>query len=71
MSLETVAILGSTGSIGCTALEVIKKTKKFKVVLIVANSNYLKILSQIKNFKPKIILINNLKVYLKIKKKKY
>ena len=69
MSLETVAILGSTGSIGCSALEVIKKTKKFKVVLIVANSNYLKILSQIKNFKPKIIVINNLKVYLKIKKK--
>ena len=69
MKPKTVAILGSTGSIGCTALEIIKKTKKFKVVLIIANSNYLKILSQIKFFKPKLIIINNFKVYLKIKKK--
>ena len=50
MKPKTVAILGSTGSIGCTALEIIKKNKKFKVVLIIANSNYLKILSQIKFF---------------------
>ena len=69
MKIKSIAILGSTGSIGQTALEIIKKTNKFKVVLIVANSNYLKILSQIRNFKPKIVIINDTKVFLKIKKK--
>ena len=68
MKFKTVAILGSTGSIGKTTLEIIKKTNNFKVILIVANSNYLKILSQMKIFKPKIVVINNFKVYLKIKK---
>jgi 1-deoxy-D-xylulose-5-phosphate reductoisomerase len=68
MKIKSIAILGSTGSIGQTALEIIKKTNKFKVVLIVANSNYLKILSQIRNFKPKIVIINDTKVFLKIKK---
>ena len=68
MNLKTIAILGSTGSIGQSTLEIIKKTKKFKVVLIIANSNYSKILFQIRNFKPKIVVIKNLKVYLKIKK---
>ena len=68
MKLKTVALLGSTGSIGQSTLEVIKKTKKFKVVLIFANTNYLKILSQIKIFKPKIVIVNNLQVYQKITK---
>jgi 1-deoxy-D-xylulose-5-phosphate reductoisomerase len=68
MKIKTIALLGSTGSIGQTTLEIIKKTKKFKVILIIANSNYLKILSQIKIFKPKIVVINDLKTYLKIKK---
>ncbi|MDA7606605.1 1-deoxy-D-xylulose-5-phosphate reductoisomerase [Pelagibacteraceae bacterium] len=68
MKLKTVALLGSTGSIGQSTLEIIKKTKKFKVVLIFANSNYLKILSQIKIFKPKIVIVNNLQVYQKITK---
>ena len=68
MKIKTVAILGSTGSIGKTTLEIIKKTKKFKVILIIANSNYSKILSQIKIFKPKIVVINNFKVFLKVKK---
>jgi len=68
---KTIAILGSTGSIGETTLEIIKKSNKFKVVLIIANKNYHKIVSQIKKFKPKIVIINNLKVYLKIRKKSF
>ena len=44
MKLKTVALLGSTGSIGETTLDIIKNTKNFKVELIIANSNYLKIL---------------------------
>ena len=68
MKMQTVAVLGSTGSIGQSTLEIVKKTKKFKVVLIFANTSYFKIISQIKIFKPKIAIINNLKVYQKIKK---
>ena len=68
MKLKTIALLGSTGSIGESTLEIIKKTNQFKVKLIIANSNYLKILSQIKNYKPKIVVVNDYKVYLKVKK---
>ena len=65
MKIKTLAILGSTGSIGRSTLEIAKKTNKFKIVLIIANANYLRIKSQIKFFNPKIVIINNLKVYLK------
>jgi len=66
--MQTIALLGSTGSIGKSTLEIVKKTKKFKVVLIVANSNYSKIILQIKLFRPKVVVISNLKVFNKIKK---
>ena len=40
-----IAILGSTGSIGKSTLEVIKKDKKnFDVILLSANNNYKKLL---------------------------
>ena len=70
MKYKSLALLGSTGSIGKTTLEILKKTNKFKLILIVANSNYKKILSQLRIYKPKIVIINNTKVYLKIKKVK-
>jgi len=70
MKLKTLALLGSTGSIGQSTLEILKKTKKIKLVLIVANSNYKKILNQIKTFKPKVAIINNHEVYLRLKKNK-
>mgnify|MGYP006089539383 CR=1 FL=1 len=69
MGTKTVAILGSTGSIGRSTLEIIKKTKKLKVVLIIANSNDSKILSQIKFFKPKVVVINDQLTFIKVKKK--
>ena len=69
MKKKTIAILGSTGSIGQSTLEIIKKTNRFKVELLIANKNYLKILTQIKVFKPRVVIINNENIYLKIKKK--
>ena len=41
MQKKTIAILGSTGSIGNSTLEIIKKTIKFKVELLAVNKNYL------------------------------
>ena len=68
MRKETIAILGSTGSIGKNTLEIVKKTKKFKVVLIAANKNFLKISEQIKTFNPRVVIVVNASVYTQIKK---
>jgi len=64
-----IAILGSTGSIGKSTLEVIKKDKRnFVVILLTANNNYKKLIAQAKQFKAKNVLIRNKKFYLKVKK---
>jgi len=65
---KKVAILGSTGSIGKSTLDVIKKNKKdFDVVLLTANNNYRRLISQAKEFKARNVLIKNDKFYLKVK----
>ena len=57
---KKIAILGSTGSIGKSTLDIIRKDKKnFDVVLLSANNNYKKIIQQAKEFNAKNILINN------------
>ena len=57
---KKIAILGSTGSIGKSTLEVIRKDKKnFEVVFLSANNNYKKLIDQAKEFKVKNILIKN------------
>ena len=69
---KKIAILGSTGSIGKTLVEIIKKEKKnFKIVLLTADKNYKEILKQAKIFKVKNLIITDKKSYLKIKKKKF
>jgi len=66
---KKIAILGSTGSIGKSTLEVIRKDKNFfEIVLLTANNNYRKLILQAKEFKAKNVLIKNNKFYLKIKK---
>jgi 1-deoxy-D-xylulose-5-phosphate reductoisomerase len=69
MKKKTIAVLGSTGSIGQSTLDIIKKTNELKVELIFANKNYPKIIKQINIFKPKIVIINDKKTYLSVKKK--
>ena len=63
------SILGSTGSIGLTTLNLISKKKSYKINLLSANKNYEKIIYQIRKFKPNYFLINDQYIYLKIKKK--
>ena len=49
---KKIAILGSTGSIGTTSLNIFKKNKnKFDIILLAANKNYSLICKQIKVFK--------------------
>ena len=65
-----ISILGSTGSIGLTTLKIIDKKKNyFQPYFFAANKNYNLICKQIKKYKPHFFLINNQKVYNKVKKK--
>jgi len=65
---KRIAILGSTGSIGKSTLEVIKKNKKnFDVILLSGNNNYKKLIKQAKEFNAKNVLIKNKKYYSKVK----
>ncbi len=67
---KKIAILGSTGSIGKSTIDIIYKNKNnFDVVLLTTNNNYKEILNQIKKVKPKNIIINNKDNFLKLKKK--
>ena len=69
MNKKTIAILGSTGSIGKSSLEIIKSSKEFTVKLLLANKNYYKIIEQINLFKPSIVIIINIIKTFKNKKK--
>jgi len=67
---KKIAILGSTGSIGKTTIEIVKKDKKnFDVILLSTNNNLNEIAKQIKELKPRNLVINNKNHYLKLKKK--
>ena len=66
---KKIAILGSTGSIGQSTLDVINRDKSFfDVVLLTANNNYKKLIDQAKKFKAKNVIIRNKIYYPKIKK---
>ena len=70
---KKIAILGSTGSIGKTLLNIIYKNKKnFEIVLLTANSDYKTLLNQAKKFDVKNLILTNNKQFEsihKIKKK--
>ena len=67
---KKIAILGSTGSVGNTTLNIIRKDKKnFKVVLLTAKNNYKKLLKQAREFNVKNIVVYNLKYYKYLKYK--
>jgi len=68
---KKIAILGSTGSIGKTLIEIIKRDKKnFDIVLLAANKNYKEIFDQAKILNVKNIIITDEKSFNKLKKKK-
>ena len=72
MIKKKIAILGSTGSIGKTLINIIKKDKKnFEIILLSADANYKELLKQAKYFKVKNLIITNQESFLKIKKDKY
>ena len=65
---KKIVILGSTGSIGKSTLDIIRKDKKnFDIVLLTANSNYKKLIQQAREFNARSVLINNQLFYRKVK----
>ena len=66
---KKIAILGSTGSIGKTLLDIISKDRKnFEIILLTANTNYKLLYNQAKKFNVKNLIITNLKKYNLLKK---
>ena len=58
--MKRIAIFGSTGSIGSSLLNIIKKNKEnFKIELLTANKDYKKLIKQAKLFNVKNIIITN------------
>jgi 1-deoxy-D-xylulose-5-phosphate reductoisomerase len=68
---KKIAILGSTGSIGKTLIEIIKENKKdFEIVLLTADKSYDEIFKQAKYLNVKNLIIKDKKSFNDIKKKK-
>ena len=66
---KKIAILGSTGSIGKTTFNIIKRNQKeFELVLLTTNKNIKEISKQARELQVKNILINSKTHYLKFKK---
>ena len=67
---KKIALLGSTGSIGKSFLNILKKdVNDCEILLLSANSNIKELLKQLKIFTVKNIIVTNKKSYLEIKKK--
>ena len=63
--IKQVAILGSTGSIGKSLLNIIVRDKKnFQIILLTADKNYKLLLQQAKKYKVKNLIITNKKVLI-------
>ncbi len=67
---KKIAILGSTGSIGKTLINIIKKDRNnFEIILLAANKNYKELFKQAKIFNVKNIIIKDEKSFRSFKNK--
>jgi len=68
---KNIAILGSTGSIGKTLINIIKKDKKnYNIILLTSNKNHNDLLKQAYSFNVKNLIITNPDIFNLVKKKK-
>ena len=66
--MKKVTILGSTGSIGLSALDVIEKNpERFRVVALAAGKNINLLKKQIEKFKPKMVAVSTKESALKLR----
>ena len=65
---KKIAILGSTGSIGKSLINILKNDKnQIEIVLLTSNNNYSELIKQVKLFNVKNVIIKNYKVFLHTK----
>ena len=66
--MRNLAILGSTGSIGCSTLDVVKSNPgMFDIQLLAAKKNHPLLLKQIKLFKPNFVYLDDESSLIKLK----
>lgn len=65
--MKKITILGSTGSIGCSALDIIgKNPERFQVVALAAGKNIALLKKQIEKFKPKVVAVSTKETALQL-----
>lgn len=65
---KRIAILGSTGSIGRQALEVVREfPERFEVTALAAGSNTQLLVNQVREFRPKFIVVGHSDLYREVK----
>ncbi|MBO7635511.1 MAG: 1-deoxy-D-xylulose-5-phosphate reductoisomerase, partial [Paludibacteraceae bacterium] len=68
MKKKQIAILGSTGSIGTQALEVIEENPSlFEVYALTANNNATLLIEQARKFQPEMVVVANETKYQEVK----
>ena len=66
--MRKISILGSTGSIGTQALDIIRYNKDIEVVALAAGNNIALLKKQIEEFNPKFVSVADEKLSLELKK---
>ena len=65
---RSVSVLGSTGSIGCSTLDLISRNpEKFSVATLTGNRNIQLLAEQARTFKPKLVVVANAAGYKELK----
>ena len=65
--MKNIAILGSTGSIGTQALEVIEAHPKlFQIELLTCHKNATLIVAQAKKFNPNVVIVTDESIYKEV-----
>ena len=65
IDMKKIAILGSTGSIGKSLINILNKDKKnFEIILLTVNKNIKELSKQVKKFKVKNVIITNKSKFL-------
>src|SRR5687767_7753920 len=60
MPAKNIVILGSTGSIGVNALDVVRRYRRdFNVIGLAANSNVERVIEQAKEFRPAVVAMGD------------
>ncbi|MGN1392694.1 MAG: 1-deoxy-D-xylulose-5-phosphate reductoisomerase [Succinivibrionaceae bacterium] len=66
--MNNITILGATGSIGASTLDVISRNpEKYKLFAATGNKNVEKMLNIVRNFSPNVVVMSDQKAYLNLK----